>query len=247
LFKDRNYISAQVVMFVVGAVLLASTALMPPYLQNLGGYSVVQTGLLLGPRGFGTVAAMILVGRIANFTDPRILMTIGTTAVAWSLWQMAQWSPSIAFDQLLIVTIIQGFGLGLVFVPLNLVAFATLSGQLRTDGTALMNLVRNVGSAIGISVTTTLLSSSMQEIRSGLTAYATPFNRALGINAPSMYYNLNLPFGQAMLSGAIDLRAAIDAYSNDFLFMFYVTLVVYPLIWMMRRPAYSSGGNGRQA
>ena len=247
LFKDRNYISAQVVMFVVGAVLLASTALMPPYLQNLGGYSVVQTGLLLGPRGFGTVAAMILVGRIANFTDPRILMTIGTTAVAWSLWQMAQWSPSIAFDQLLIVTIIQGFGLGLVFVPLNLVAFATLSGQLRTDGTALMNLVRNVGSAIGISVTTTLLSSSMQEIRSGLTAYATPFNRALGINAPSMYYNLNLPFGQAMLNGAIDVRAAIDAYSNDFLFMFYVTLVVYPLIWMMRRPAYSSGGNGRQA
>jgi MFS transporter, DHA2 family, multidrug resistance protein len=246
LFKDRNYISAQVVMFVVGAVLLASTALMPPYLQNLGGYSVVQTGLLLGPRGFGTVAAMILVGRISNYTDPRVLMTIGNTAVAWSLWQMAQWTPSIAFDELLIVTIIQGFGLGLVFVPLNLVAFATLSGQLRTDGTALMNLVRNVGSAIGISVTTTLLSSSMQAIRSDLTGFATPFNRALGINAPSMYYNLNLPFGQARLNGAIDLRAAIDAYSNDFLFMFYVTLVVYPLIWMMRRPAYSSGGNGRQ-
>ena len=185
---------------------------------------------------------MILVGRIANYSDPRILMTIGNTAVAWSLWEMAHWSPSIDFVSLLIVTVIQGFGLGLVFVPLNLVAFATLPGSFRTDGTALMNLVRNVGSAIGISVTTTLLSNSMQAIRSGLTAYASPFNRGLGTNAPSMYYNLNLPFGQAMMNGAIDLRSAVDAYSNDFLFMFCVTLLAYPLIWMMRRPDFSNSG-----
>jgi len=246
LFKDRNYMSAQVVMFLVGAVLLASTALMPPYLQNLGGYSVVQTGLLLGPRGFGTIAAMILVGRIANFSDPRILMTIGNTAVAWSLYQMAHWSPSIAFSSLLTVTVIQGFGLGLVFVPLQLVAFATLPGKFRTDGTAMMNLVRNVGSAIGISVTTTLLSNSMQAIRSNLTSFASPFNRALGVNGPSMFYNLNIPFGQQMLSGAIDVRSAVDAYSNDFLFMFYVTLIAYPLIWTMRRPDFSSGGGRPQ-
>lgn len=247
MFADRNFISAQVVMFMVGAVLLASTALMPPYLQNLGGYSVVQTGLLLGPRGFGTIAAMILVGRIANKTDPRILMTIGNTCVAWSLWQMAQWTPSVAFSELLYVTIIQGFGLGMVFVPLNLVAFATLPGQFRTDGSAFMNLVRNVGSAIGISVTTTLLSNSMQAIRSDLTAFASPFNRALGVNAPSLYFNVQIPFGQAMLNGVINLRAAIEAYANDFLFMFYVTLIVYPLIWLMKRPAFSSSGRAPAA
>jgi len=247
LFKDRNYATSQVVMFVVGAVLLASTALMPPYLQNLGGYSVVQTGLLLGPRGLGTIVAMILVGRIANYSDPRILMTIGNTAVAWSLYQMAHWNPSIAFSDLLVVTIIQGFGLGLVFVPLNLVAFATLPGQFRTDGTALMNLVRNVGSAIGISVTTTLLSNSIQEIHSNLTGFATGFNRALGVNGPSLFYDLQLPTGQAMLNGAINLRSAVDAYSNDFLFMFYITLLAYPLIWLMRRPAFSSSGNGKPA
>ena len=247
IFRDRNFVSSQVVMFVVGAVLLASTALMPPYLQNLGNYSVVQTGLLLGPRGFGTIAAMILVGRIANYTDPRILMSIGTTAVAWSLWQMAQWTPSIAFTELQIVTIIQGFGLGLVFVPLNLVAFATLSGKLRTDGSAFMNLVRNVGSAIGISVTTTLLSNSIQSIHSSLTAHATPFNRALGLNASSLYDNLQLPTGVAMFNGAINIRAAVEAYANDFLFMFYVTLVTYPLIWMMRRPAFSESGASRPA
>jgi MFS transporter, DHA2 family, multidrug resistance protein len=245
IFSDRNYVSAQVVMFVVGAVLLASTALLPPYLQNLGGYTVTQAGLLLGPRGLGTIAAMMLVGRVANRVDPRILMSAGTTAMAWSLWEMAHWTPSINIVDMLSVTVIQGFGLGLVFVPLQLVAFATLPGRLRTDGASLMNLVRNIGSAIGISVTTTLLSNSMQAIHDQLTHFATPFNRALGVNAPSMYLNLGLPTTRAAFDGMIQMRAAIEAYSNDFLFMFYITLIAYPLIWMMHRPAFSSSGNVR--
>jgi len=99
-----------------------------------------------------------------------------------------------------------------------------------------MNLVRNIGSAIGISITTTLLSNSMQAIHSQLTAYATPFNRALSINAPSMFYNLSLPTGRAMFNGAIQIRAAIGAYANDFLFMFYVALITFPIIWLMQRP-----------
>jgi DHA2 family multidrug resistance protein len=246
MFADRNYSSSQVVMFVVGAVLLASSALMPPYLQNLGGYSVLQTGLLLGPRGFGTIAAMILVGRIANKSDPRILMTIGTTCVAWSLWQMAQWTPSIDYWELLYVSMVQGFGFGMVFVPLNLVAFATLPGQYRTDGSAFMNLVRNVGSAIGVSVSTTILTNSMQAIRADLTRFATPFNRGLAVNGESLYYNLNLPTGQQGLNGIISLRSAIEAYANDFLFMFYLTLIMYPLIWLMRRPSFTGGAAAKR-
>ncbi len=245
IFADRNFVSAQVLMFVVGAVLLASTALMPPYLQNLGGHTVTETGLLLGPRGIGTMIAMMLVGRVANYVDPRILMSVGAGAMSWSLWDMSHWTPSINDYHLLTVTVVQGFGMGLVFVPLQLVAFATLPGIYRTDGTAVMNLVRNIGSAIGISVTTTILSDSMQAIHDQLTAYATPFNRALGINAPSMMYNLFLPSGRAALDGAIQMRAAIEAYANDFLFMFYVTLISFPIIWMVKRPAYSSSGNGR--
>lgn len=241
MFADRNYAFSQIVMFVVGAVLLASSAIMPPFLQNLGGYSVLQTGLLLGPRGFGTIAAMILVGRIANRTDPRWLMTVGTTCVAWSLWQMAQWTPSVDYWSMLYVNIIQGFGFGMVFVPLNLVAFATLPGQYRTDGSAFMNLVRNVGSAIGVSISVVVLTYSMQAIRSDLVAYASPFNRALGVNAPAMYYNVQLPFGQALLNGTISIRAAIEAYANDFLFMAYLSLVMYPLIWLMRRPSFTNG------
>jgi DHA2 family multidrug resistance protein len=240
IFADRNFVSAQFLMFVVGAVLLASTALMPPYLQTLAGNTVTETGLLLGPRGLGTIVAMILVGRVANYVDPRILMTIGTAAMSWSLWEMSHWTPSIDYFHLLSTTIIQGFGMGMVFSPLQLVAFATLPGKLRTDGTALMNLVRNIGSAIGISVTTTVLSNSMQAIHSQLTSYATPFNRALGLNGQALFYDLQLPTGRAMFNGAIEIRAAIEAYADDFLFMFYITLIAFPIIWLLHRPAFSN-------
>ena len=243
-FRDRNFMLAQILMFVVGAVLLASTALMPPFLQTLSGYSVLQSGLLLGPRGLGTIVALLITGRIANNVDPRWQMTVGATAMAWSLWQMAQWTPSIDQAHLLFVTIIQGFGLGLVFSPLQLVAFATMPGRYRPDGASLMNLIRNIGAAIGISITTTVLSNSIQAIHSDLTRFASPFNRALGINAQSMYYNLNLPTGKAMFNGSLEIRAAIDAYANDFLFMFWITLIVFPVIWMIRRPDYSKSGNG---
>jgi DHA2 family multidrug resistance protein len=165
--------------------------------------------------------------------------------MVWSLWEMSRWTPSIDNYHLLATTIIQGFGMGMVFSPLQLVAFATMPGKLRPDGTALMNLVRNIGSAIGISVTTTVLSNSMQAIHSQLTQYATPFNRALGINAPSMLYNLQLPSGRAAFDGAIRIRAAIEAYSDDFLFMFSVALITFPLIWLMHRPAYSSSGHAK--
>ena len=245
IFADRNFVASQFLMFVVGATLLASTALMPPYLQTLSGHSVMETGFLLAPRGLGVIVAMFLVGRMSNYVDPRILMTIGASAVSWSLWKMSLWTPSVDNFHLLSTTIIQGFGVGMVFTPNQLVAFATLPGRLRTDGTSVMNLVRNIGSAIGISVTTTVLSNSMQAIHSQLAAYATPFNRALGLNAPSLLYDLQLPSGRAMFNGAIQIRAAIGAYANDFLFMFYVALITFPLIWLMHRPAYSSSGHAK--
>ena len=245
IFADRNFMLAQVLQFVVGAVLLASTALIPPFLQNLSGYTVTETGLLLGPRGFGTIASMILVGRVSNRIDPRVLMTIGAAAMEWSLWEMSLWTPSVDNSWLLTVTIIQGVGMGLIFTPLQLVAFATMPGHLRPDGTSLMNLIRNVGSAIGISITTTLLSDSMQAIHAQLTRFATPFNRALETNGPSLFYNLQLPTTRVMYDVALKIRAAIDAYANDFRFMFYVSLVSFPVIWLLQRPAYSFGRASR--
>jgi MFS transporter, DHA2 family, multidrug resistance protein len=240
IFQDRNFLSSLLLMFVVGAVLLASSALLPPYLQNLGGYSVFDTGMLMAPRGVGTMLAMVFAGRLSMRLDPRLLMTGGTVLLLWSLWDMAAWTPQIDTTRLIVVTFFQGVGMGFVFVPMNLTAFATLPGYLRTDGSALTNLVRNIGSAVGVSVTTSVLSSSAQVMHSQLTGFASPFNRALGLNLPGMMMNPQMPFGLANLNRLIEYRAQTIAFSNDFLFMFYVGIPALGAIWLMRRPQFLS-------
>lgn len=243
IFRDRNFVGGLVLMFVMGIVLLASSALISPYLQNLAGYSVTQTGFLMVPRGLGVMFAMIFAGRLAMKVDPRLVMTLGAGLMVWSLWHMTDWTPAISVATLSWVTFFQGVGMGLVFVPMNLVAFATLSPQLRTDGAGLSNLMRNIGSAIGVSLTSTILASSIQTIHSQLAAHATPFNRALGVNGPSMMMNPQMPFGLANLNSLIEYRAQVQAYSNDFLFMFLVSLPVFAVIWLMKRPSFAAGEN----
>ncbi len=241
MFKDRNFVSAMILMFMVGASLLASSALLPPYLQNLAGYSVYQTGLLMAPRGFGTMFAMMFAGRMALRIDPRVLMTFGNLALVGTLWNMSGWTPQIDTTTMIVVTFIQGIGMGFMFVPMNLTAFATLSNVYRTDGAALTNLMRNIGSAIGVSVTTTVLASSVQVLHSQLSAAASPFNRALGVNAPAMMMNPQLPFGLSTLNGLIEYRAQVEAYANDFLFMSVIGIPAFLIIWMMKKPQFVPG------
>jgi len=236
LFKDRNFVSSLGLMFIVGMMMLASSALLPPFLQNLGGYTVTQTGLLMAPRGVGTMFAMMFAGRLAMRMDARLIMTAGAILLLWSMWEMSSWTPNISSTNLIVTTFVQGIGMGFVFVPMNLVAFATLSPMYRTDGSALVNLVRNVGSAIGVSLTTTVLASSYQIVHAQLAENATPFNRALGVNAASMMVNPILPFGAQSLNSMIDYNAYVISYANDFLFMFYACMPALLVIWLMRRP-----------
>jgi DHA2 family multidrug resistance protein len=241
IFRDRNFVSGLVLMFTMGMVLLASSALLSPYLQNLSGRSVTQTGFLMVPRGFGVMFAMMFASKLTMKMDPRILMTVGAGLMVWSLWAMTGWTPSINVGAVIWVTFIQGAGMGLVFVPMNMVAFATLTPQQRTDGAGLSNLMRNIGSAIGVSLTSTILINSIQAIHSQLAGLASPFNRGLSVNAPSMMMNPQIPFGLANLNSLIEYRAQVQAYSNDFLFMFLTSLPVFAIIWLMKKPNFAVG------
>src|SRR5580698_7694355 len=227
IFKDRNFVGGLVLMFVMGLVLLASSALISPYLQNLSGRSVTQTGFLMVPRGLGVMFAMMFAGRLTMKMDPRVIMTAGAALLLWSLWAMTDWTPDVSEGTVSLVTFIQGVGMGLVFVPMNLVAFATLTQEMRTDGAGLTNLMRNIGSAIGVSLTTTILTNSAQTIHSQLAGLASPFNRGLSVNAPSLMMSPQIPFGLANFNSLIEYRAQVEAYANDFLFMFYVSLPVF--------------------
>jgi DHA2 family multidrug resistance protein len=152
---------------------------------------------------------------------------------------MSGWTPDIAARTLVIITFVQGIGMGFIFVPMNLVAFATLPAIYRTDGAALINLIRNVGMAVGVSLTTTMLASGIQTAHSQLAEHVTPFNRALGVNAPSMMWNPQLPFGLQQLNGVIEYNAQVIAYANDFLFMFLTSLPALLVIFLMKKPKLS--------
>jgi len=236
IFRDLNFVSGLLVMFAVGMVLLSSSALLAPYLQNLGGYEVSQAGLLMVPRGLGTMLAMLMAGRLINRTDPRILMLIGILMIAASMWWMMGWTPDISVWSLSTTTFAQGFGLGLVFTPLQVVAFATLPVALRTDGTALFSLMRNVGSAIGISVTSFLLAQNTQIMHASLAAGVTPFNRMLQTGAAYLHWNAATAHGLAALNAEITRQASIVAYVDDFKLMLLITLPTALLLLLMRRP-----------
>ena len=178
---------------------------------------------------------MLFVGRIVMKVDPRGLMAFGASILIWSLWEMSRWTPDIDSQTLAFTTFMQGVGMGFIFVPANIYAFATLPQPLRTDGASIINLVRNVGSAIGVSVTTTVLTSSTQIMYAQLSTHASPFNRALTVNAPSLLLNPQIPLGATMLNGMVLQQATIAAYADVFLLMFYISLPILILIVLLRK------------
>ncbi len=168
IFRDRNFTVGLCFIFVVGIILLASLALITPYLQNLMGYPVVTAGLVLAPRGVGTMVAMMIVGRLINRLDPRVLLASGLLLTAAVLWEMTGFTPNVSEWTLIRTGILQGMGLGFMFVPLSTITFATLPGHLRTQGTALYSLIRNIGSSIGISLVIFLLTRNTQLVHAEL-------------------------------------------------------------------------------
>jgi len=180
---------------------------------------------------------MMFAGRLAFRMDARYLMGFGVALLLWSLWEMSRWTPEISSQWLIITTFIQGIGMGFVFVPMNLVGFATLPSIYRTDASAVLNLIRNVGMAIGVSITTTVLASSIQVSHAQLAEHATPFNRALTVNGQGMMWNLNMPFGVQQLNAVVERNAEIIAYANDFLFMFFISAPALLVLMFMKKPA----------
>ena len=240
LFKDRNLVMGFLVMFAVGMVLLATSALLAPWLQILGNYPVETAGLLLAPRGIGTMGAMVIAGRLSNLVDPRKIMGVGVILLVWSLFRLSEWTPAVNEWDLAWNTIIQGAGLGLVFVPLNVVAFATLDPSLRYEATSFLSLVRNVGSSIGISIFEALITSQTQVEHSVLAGFATPLNRALQ-HAHAL--SLHTAHGLAMLDQLVTYQAQVIAYVDDYWLMAMMSAPIMLLLFFMKRPKHTGGGD----
>jgi len=236
IFRDVGFLSGFATMFVVGVVLLASAALLPPYLQNLGNYSVTEAGFLMAPRGIGAMLVMMVAGRLTKVIDPRLLMGFGVVLIASAMWDMTKWTPDVDAWRLTFITMIQGAGISFVFIPLQVVGFATLDPALRTDAAALYSLSRNMGSAIGVSATSSLLASSTQVLHAQYAEAVTPFNRALQYGAQGLFLGPTTPFGVAGIDAQVQYQALVSAYANDFLLMFWICVPLLPLLFFMRRP-----------
>jgi DHA2 family multidrug resistance protein len=236
LLRDRNLASGLFMMFVVGIVLLATLALLTPYLQGLMGYPVITAGIILGPRGIGTMAAMMVVGRLVQKFDPRLLMLFGFVLTAIALYEMSGFTPDVSQFTLVWTGIVQGFGLGFLFVPIQTVAFATLPAHQRTDGTALMSLVRNIGSAVGISVVMFLLIRNTGVVHSDLSQFVNPFSYSVQSLAGTAMDPSTLT-GKAMLNQVVGRQASIIAYADDFWLMMWIAIASMPIVFLMKRPA----------
>jgi MFS transporter, DHA2 family, multidrug resistance protein len=236
LLKDRNFVTGCSFIFIVGAVMYATRALLPPMLQNVMGYPVTTTGLVTAPSGLGTMLAMLLVGRLVGRVDARAMLFVGFGISAIALWQMTGYSLTLSQSDIVIPGIVQGFGLGLVFVPLSAATFGTLDSSLRPDGTAIYSLVRNIGSSIGISVVQTFATRNTAIAHASLSEHLTAFNAA-----SFSEFGTSTLAGLAAINQEITRQAAMIAYVDDFILMLFATIAVAPLILLIR-PARQRDG-----
>ncbi|WGL18316.1 MDR family MFS transporter [Microbulbifer bruguierae] len=230
LFRDRNYVSGVVFIFVVGITLLATMALLPPFLQQWKGYPVMTTGMVLMPRGIGTMISMMLVSKLMQRFDARGLILLGMGLISISLWVMSGFTLQVSQHDLVWTGILQGLGLGLVFVPISTLAYATLAPQLRGEATALFSLSRNLGSSIGVSIVMAALTRNLwiNQQQLGERVQIPP-----GMGLPSMDQVSALP---AELMNTISQQAAEIAYVNDFQMLMWINIAAMPLVFLLSNP-----------
>ena len=235
LFRDRNFTAGIVFIAIIGLTYYASLALQPPYLQDLMNYPIVTAGLVLGPRGVGTMGAMLVVGKLIGKVDTRALLGVGLGLTAWSFYAMTGWTPDVSQMTIINVGIIQGIGLGFLFVPLSVVTLSTLSPELRAEGAGLYSLSRNIGSSVGISVVNSLLTTNTQVNHAEIARHVTAVNRILSDRTIAQVWNPLTAVGRAALDAMITQQAQIIAYIDDYKLLMIATIAVLPLLVVFKK------------
>ena len=243
LFRDRNFTAGALFGVIVGLTYYASLALQPPYLQNLMNYPIVTAGLVLGPRGIGTMGCLVIVGRLVGRVDTRLLLATGLGLTAWSFHVMTGWTPDVSQTTIIVVGVIQGVGLGFLFVPLSVATLATLSPGLRAEGAGFSTLVRNIGSSVGISVVNALLTRNTQVNHAGIGKSVTAVNRMFEDPAIARFWNPVTAAGRAALDAVVTRQAQIIAYVDDYKLLMIATIAVIPLLLVFTKPSDDGGGD----
>ena len=234
LLKNLNFTVGTVLMFMVGLIMNGTLALLPTMLQDLMYYPVLTTGLVTAPRGIGSMIAMFVVAPLINRVDNRLIILFGLLLTAVSMWQMTGFSLYMGMAPVIASGLLQGFGLGCTFVPLNTIALSNLPRHILTQGTALRSLMRNLGGSIGIAILEALLAENTQIVHARLVEQLRPDNplaQAPYLVAP---FSLTTPSGIAALNAEVTRQAAMVAYVNDFALMMVVATGSIMLLLLVR-------------
>ncbi len=238
LFRDRNLAAGVLFVAIVGLTFYASLALQPPYLQDLMSYPVITAGFVMGPRGIGTMGAMVIVGKLIGRVDIRLLLGTGLALSAWAFYAMTGWTPDVSAMEIIVVGLVQGVGLGFLFTPLSVESLSTLAPRVRPEGAGFYNLARNVGSSIGISIVGALLTRTTQVNHADIVQHVTAVNRLLQSPSVARFWNPASASGRAALDAAVTQQAQVIAYIDDYKFLMLATLAVIPLLVVFK------GGSG---
>jgi len=241
MLKDRNFMTGALFMFIIGMIMLAALAVLPSLLEGIYGYPVTDTGVLLASRGVGVLATMSLAQRVMKILGARLQVAIGFAVSASSLWYMTGWSIEQGWEPIVISGVVQGLGIGLVFMPLQILAFGTLPPSYRTEGAAVLNLTRNIGSSIGIAVVMALLARNTQVSHEDLVSNLNSAHLPLDPNQARLLGD----YGSAALGvidGMVNQQAAMIAYLDDFHLMAIACALAIPLALFLRKPKGPPGG-----
>jgi DHA2 family multidrug resistance protein len=234
LLAQRNFFLGLVFAFVYGFVCTPPMVLMPSFLDQVRGYPIDTIGLLQAPRGFGLFAAMMIGARITGRIDPRVPIALGLVCLAFSSWEMSNWTADVGVWPLVWTNFMQGIGGGIILVPIQVIAFPALEPHRRTEATAVYNLVRSLGASIGVSGALALFVRTSTVTHAQLAEHATPFNRALQAQGHEGWSMATI-HSLALLEREISLQAAVIGFTGDFGMFALIALAALPLLLFVRK------------
>lgn len=236
IFRDRNYLGGTVLRTLFGVLLFGSLVLLPPFVQEIGGYTILDSGLFLAPRGAGTMMASFFAVFFIKRFDPRKVMGVAMATIAATMWELSTFTEDIDRTTLMINNFIQGLAFGTFMLPLNSVAFTTMSAEQRDAGTAFYALLNNIGRGFGVAIFSTYLAYASQTNQSTLAATVRPDNDIMRhVNLPSLW-SFTEPAGIAALERAVTRQAKLLAYISDFQLLAIVIAACIPVLFLMSNP-----------
>lgn len=234
MLKNANFLAALLFGSLIGLMMYGIFALLPPLMQSVYGYTVFDTGALLAPRGVGILLAMVVAGRLIQFLDARFVIVIGFSIVALSMWMMTGWALQMGVSHFIIVGLVQGFGMGITFLPVNLIGFSSLPMSMRTDASSVLYLARSLGGSFGISITTTMLSRNIQVSHADLAGKVTSSSFDVIDPATADRWGAVGDAALRMLDLELNRQAAMIAYLSDFKLMMIIVLCFMPAVFLLK-------------